>query len=71
MLNDEVTQLFIPGGWWKASEIPEEDRLLLDAPGADEELRERIGCIISEVVVPGWQPEQHVFIDKAKVSPYG
>jgi predicted cupin superfamily sugar epimerase len=60
VLNGEVTQLFVPGGWWKASEIPEEDLQFED--------RERIGCLISEVVVPGWQPEQHIFLDQEKVS---
>lgn len=64
----EVSQLFVPGGWWKVSEIPEEDRLLLDAPDSGKELKERIGCLISEVVIPGWNPDQHVFIDEEKVS---
>lgn len=56
----EVTQLFVPGGWWKASEIPEADLALGDG--------ENVGCLISEVVVPGWNPEQHQFIDLDKVS---
>ncbi|OCF36016.1 hypothetical protein I317_00538 [Kwoniella heveanensis CBS 569] len=65
----EVTQLFVPGGWWKASEIPEEDLLLLDAPDAEKAgLKERIGCLISEVVVPGWNPDQHQFIDEDKLK---
>ncbi|KAK6906501.1 hypothetical protein L486_07756 [Kwoniella mangroviensis CBS 10435] len=65
----EVTQLFVPGGWWKASEIPDEDLLLLDAPDAKEaKLNERIGCLISEVVVPGWNPDQHQFIDEDKLK---
>jgi hypothetical protein len=68
VLDGEVTQLFVPGGWWKASEIPEEDRLLLDSANGEAEMKERIGCLISEVVVPGWQPEQHMFIDEDKVS---
>lgn len=62
----EVTQLFVPGGWWKASEIPEEDMLLLEAV-KDNDLKERIGCLISEVVVSGWNPDQHQFIDEDKV----
>lgn len=62
----EVTQLFVPGGWWKASEIPDEDLLLLDAPEAAD-LREHIGCLISEVVVPGWTIEQHQFLTEDKV----
>lgn len=62
----EVTQLFVPGGWWKASEMPKEDLLLLDAANAAH-LKERLGCLISEVVVPGWTPEQHQFLTEEKV----
>jgi len=62
----EVTQLFVPGGWWKSSEMPEEDLLLLD--NADSPYsKERLGCLISEVVVPGWTPEQHQFLTEDKV----
>lgn len=43
----EVRQLFVEGGWWKASEIPEEDLKV------GEEDKEHTGCLISEVVVPG------------------
>jgi len=39
----EVRQLIVEGGWWKASELPEED-----LAGGD---REKTGCLISEVVV--------------------
>jgi predicted cupin superfamily sugar epimerase len=59
----EVLQLFVPGGWWKASEVP-----VKDLEEKDEEARSRVGCLISEVVVPGWTPEQHQFIDLEKVS---
>ena len=62
----EVTQLFVPGGWWKASEMPKEDLLLLDGSDAGD-LHERLGCLISEVVVPGWTPEQHQFLTEEKV----
>jgi len=62
----EVTQLFVPGGWWKASEMPKDDLLLLDNSHA-EGLEERLGCLISEVVVPGWTPEQHQFLTEEKV----
>ncbi|WVF67779.1 hypothetical protein IAT40_002540 [Kwoniella sp. CBS 6097] len=65
----EVTQLFVPGGWWKASEIPDEDLLLLDAPDAQKAgLQDKIGCLISEVVVPGWNPDQHQFINEDKLK---
>ncbi|KAL7421479.1 hypothetical protein Q5752_004366 [Cryptotrichosporon argae] len=71
--DGEVLQLFVPGGWWKASEIPEEDLLLLSAApeggeAAPAERRERIGCLISEVVVPGWTRDQHQFIDEDKLK---
>ena len=39
----EVRQLIVEGGWWKASELLEED--------LDGDDQERIGCLISEVVV--------------------
>ena len=32
-------------------------------------MKERIGCLITEIVVPGWNPDQHVFIDGEKVNP--
>lgn len=63
----EVTQLFVPGGWWKASEIPAEDLRLLQGSEAHA-LRERIGCLISEVVVPGWTVSQHQFLTEDKVG---
>lgn len=63
LTKGEVTQLFVPGGWWKASEIPEEDLSLMEG----ETLRDRVGCLISEVVVPGWNPEQHQFLTEEKV----
>ncbi|TYJ54812.1 hypothetical protein B9479_004483 [Cryptococcus floricola] len=65
----EVKQLFVPGGWWKASEIPEEDLKLLESKGAEDgDVKERVGCLISEVVVPGWNPDQHQFIDEQKLK---
>lgn len=62
--NGEVTQLYVPGGWWKASEIPADDLKCLEEQGKDKEY---IGCLISEIVVPGWNPQQHQFIDLEKV----
>jgi uncharacterized protein len=57
----ELKQLFVGGGWWKASELLEED---LQAAGEDEEKKEKTGCLISEVVVPGFHWEDHAFLDE-------
>lgn len=58
----EVKQLFVDGGWWKASEIPPEDLASAEQGGADA--KERTGCLISEVVVPGFSFEDHAFLDE-------
>ncbi|GAA5860535.1 hypothetical protein JCM8547_000333 [Rhodosporidiobolus lusitaniae] len=50
----EVRQLLVEGGWWKASEIPSEDLASND--------KDSIGCLISEVVVPGFDFEDHKFL---------
>jgi hypothetical protein len=60
----ELLQLYVPGGWWKASEIPAED---LEKASA-EDAKDRVGCLISEVVCPGWTIDQHKFLTKEKVS---
>ncbi|GAA6012904.1 hypothetical protein JCM8202_003490 [Rhodotorula sphaerocarpa] len=76
----EVRQLVVEGGWWKASEIPEED--LQEGEAGDE--RDRTGCLITrtvsyrpdtrsarasnsricQVVVPGFDFEDHQFLTK-------
>ncbi|GAA5892256.1 Cff1p [Sporobolomyces salmoneus] len=50
----QVRQLVVEGGWWKCSEIPEED--------LEEGEEERVGCLISEVVVPGFAWPDHAFL---------
>lgn len=60
----ELLQLYVPGGWWKASEIPAED---LEKASA-EDANDKVGCLISEVVCPGWTIDQHKFLTKEKVS---
>ncbi|BGO90832.1 hypothetical protein NBRC10512_005843 [Rhodotorula toruloides] len=57
----EVRQLFVEGGWWKASEIPEEDLKV------GEEDKEHTGCLISEVVVPGFDFGDHKFLSKQEL----
>ncbi|KAJ9098653.1 hypothetical protein QFC21_004301 [Naganishia friedmannii] len=59
----ELLQLYVPGGWWKASEIPSAD--LTDA---SEEEKKRVGCLISEIVCPGWTIDQHKFLTKEKLQ---
>ncbi|EJU06381.1 hypothetical protein DACRYDRAFT_97852 [Dacryopinax primogenitus] len=62
----EVRQLLVEGGVWKCSEIPPEDLASLGEEGLTaEELesrRERIGCLISELVFPGFEWEDHAFM---------
>ncbi|KAL7415830.1 RmlC-like cupin domain-containing protein [Mrakia frigida] len=60
----EVKQLFAPSNVWKASRIPVADLAHAKEGGGD---RERIGCLISEVVVPGWVMEDHAFLTKEKL----
>jgi hypothetical protein len=59
----ELLQLYVPGGWWKASEIPAEDLKALEG-----EQKDRVGCLISEIVCPGWTIDQHKFLTKEKAS---
>ncbi|KAJ9094119.1 hypothetical protein QFC19_008071 [Naganishia cerealis] len=59
----ELLQLYVPGGWWKASEIPSED-----LANASEEEKKKVGCLISEIVCPGWTIEQHKFLTKEKLQ---
>ncbi|GAA5994336.1 Cff1p [Rhodotorula paludigena] len=52
----ETRQLVVEGGWWKASEVPEED--------LKEGKEDETGCLISEVVVPGFSFDDHKFLTK-------
>jgi len=72
----EVKQLFVPGGWWKASEVPEADLAGLaqdEARGAFKDGEgDSVGCLISEVVVPGFDFEDHAFLgEKELVDMFG
>ncbi|GAA5914062.1 hypothetical protein JCM8208_005933 [Rhodotorula glutinis] len=53
----EVRQLVVEGGWWKASRIPDEDLV--------EGEEDRTGCLISEVVVPGFSFDDHAFLTRS------
>lgn len=53
----ETRQLFVGTNVWKRSEIPEEDR----KNGKD---KEQVGCLITEVVAPGFVWEDHSFLTR-------
>ncbi|KAG8987157.1 hypothetical protein FRB94_002583 [Tulasnella sp. JGI-2019a] len=51
----ELRQLFVGGDIWKMSRIPAEDL----ATAKSREDREKVGCLITEVVAPGFHWEDH------------
>lgn len=60
----EVRQLLV-GNSWKMSEIPAED---LAAVKAGKLNKDEVGCLITEVVVPGFVWEDHAFLTKAELE---
>jgi len=56
----EHLQLLVGTGIWKKSRILPEDLAL----GKSDQDRDRIGCLITEVVVPGFHWEDHVFMGR-------
>ncbi|UTT96647.1 hypothetical protein NDA17_006838 [Ustilago hordei] len=60
----EVRQLLVEGGWWKVSEVPEEDREAVENGSADGS---RVGALISEVVTPGFHWNDHTYLNQAKL----
>jgi uncharacterized protein len=54
----ELRQLFVGTGVWKMSRIPPED---LEAAKTQDE-KDRTGCLITEVVTPGFVWEDHKFL---------
>ncbi|KAJ1602441.1 hypothetical protein NDA14_005438 [Ustilago hordei] len=60
----EVRQLLVEGGWWKASEVPEEDREAAENASADGS---RVGALISEVVTPGFHWNDHTYLNQGKL----
>ncbi|KAI0777570.1 RmlC-like cupin domain-containing protein [Trametes elegans] len=56
----EVLQLLVPTGVWKMSRLLLQD---LNAVTADD-ARDRCGCLITEVVFPGFAWEDHSFLTK-------
>ena len=62
----EKRQLLVGTGIWKMSRIPQED--LNDAAVGGEAEQERTGCLISEVVTPGFVWEDHRFMTAADLE---
>ena len=56
----EHRQLLVGTGVWKKSRILPEDVAL----GKSDEDKDRVGCLITEVVVPGFHWEDHVFMKR-------
>ena len=56
----EHRQLLVGKGVWKKSRILPEDVGL----GKSDEEKDRVGCLITEIVVPGFHWEDHVFMQK-------
>lgn len=60
----EVRQLMVEGGWWKVSEIPKEDR---DAAREGRADGKKVGALISEVVMPAFDWEDHTFMTEEQL----
>lgn len=60
----EVRQLLVSDSW-KMSEIPEED---LEKVAKGEVSEEHVGCLITEVVVPGFEWEDHKFLTRGELE---
>lgn len=56
----ELLQLLVPTGVWKMSRLLQED---LDAASSSAS-QERCGCLITEVVFPGFAWEDHGFLTR-------
>ncbi|KAI8800987.1 RmlC-like cupin domain-containing protein [Cladochytrium replicatum] len=60
----EVRQLVVEGGWWKVSEVPDEDIAAVESGMVDAE---RVGALITEVVTPGFHWDDHTYLTVAKL----
>lgn len=60
----EVRQLLV-GDTWKMSEIPKEDLAKVEA---GEFSKDEVGCLITEVVVPGFVWQDHAFLTQGSLE---
>jgi predicted cupin superfamily sugar epimerase len=58
--SGEHRQLLVGAGVWKRSRIRQKDMELAKS----EEDKDRIGCLITEVVIPGFHWDDHKFMKK-------
>ena len=56
----EVLQLLVPSGIWKMSRLLPDDL----AVASDPTQRDYVGCLITEVVFPGFAWEDHAFLTR-------
>ncbi|KAL5536156.1 hypothetical protein ACEPAF_4261 [Sanghuangporus sanghuang] len=60
----ELRMLFVGTGIWKMSRLLPEDL----AVGITPEKADKVGCLIHEIVVPGFHWEDHQFLTKEKLD---
>ncbi|KIP11359.1 hypothetical protein PHLGIDRAFT_10802 [Phlebiopsis gigantea 11061_1 CR5-6] len=61
----ETLQLMVGSNVWKKSKLLDEDVRAAERDGA---LRERTGCLITEVVFPGFHWEDHEYLTKSALQ---
>ncbi|KDQ09149.1 hypothetical protein BOTBODRAFT_165186 [Botryobasidium botryosum FD-172 SS1] len=60
----EVRMLYVGAGVWKMSRLLPEDMAL----GTTPDRKDKVGCLITEVVVPGFRWEDHQFMTQKKLE---
>lgn len=60
----ELRQLVVGTGVWKMSKIPQDD---LDATKTQND-KDHTGCLITEVVTPGFHWEDHKFMTRERLQ---
>lgn len=58
--------LLVGTGVWKMSQLPQEDLDAAEAApeGKREEARDKVNCLITEVVVPGFHWDDHKYLTR-------
>lgn len=62
----ETRMLLVGTGVWKMSELPQEDLDAVESAPESErvEAREKVNCLITEVVVPGFHWDDHKYLTR-------